>query len=127
MAQIGSIGAKLDLLVKQGCTFGPHEVTLTNPDKTAVDLTDCTLRGQIRKTAGDTVVAATIAFVVTSATSGKFTFGMADDVTAALVAGETLDKPASLYTWDADIVDALGETIPLYYGDVKVFRGVTRG
>ncbi len=44
MATLGYIGERLDLLIRQGATFGPFDVTLANPDKTPVDLTGATVR-----------------------------------------------------------------------------------
>jgi hypothetical protein len=56
MSTLGSIGVKLDLLIKQGSTFGPHKFTLTNPDGTPLDLTGCIVRAHIRKKASDTAI-----------------------------------------------------------------------
>ena len=54
MAQVGTRGERLDLIVRQGATLGPHTVTLTNPDGSAVNLTGCTIQGQVRKDPLDT-------------------------------------------------------------------------
>lgn len=125
--KIGSIGAEMDLLIKQGGTFGPVTVTARNPDNTPMDLTGCTVRGQIRKKALDTAVVAT--FVCTIAADqvtnrGKFEFGLTDEVTAAIAADEQPAK--SLFVWDMELEDSAGRVIPLYYGQVEVFREVTR-
>ena len=44
MATLGYIGERLDLLIRQGATFGPFDVTLANPDKTPVNLTGATVQ-----------------------------------------------------------------------------------
>lgn len=123
--RIGNLGSKLNLDIRQGGTFSVG-VTLTNPDNTPVDLTGATVRGQIRKTALDTVVAAAFTVTITNAPGGAFTFGLTDEITAALVAGEQPTEDASLYVWDMELEDALGQVLPLYYGSVTVLREVTR-
>jgi hypothetical protein len=126
MTTLGYIGEKLDLLVKQGSTLGPFTVTLANPDTAPVDLTGATLRAHLRKKALDSAKVAQFDVVVTDAAAGKFQFGMTDEATAAIPAGETLKDVASVYVWDMELEDASGRVLPLYYGDVKVFREVTR-
>lgn len=126
MATLGNIGEKLDLLVKQGATLGPFEVTLQNPDATPMDLTGVVIRGHIRKKALDTALTATLTVTVKDAPNGVFEFGLSDEITAAIPAGETVKDVASQYVWDMELQDALGQVIPLYYGDCKVFREVTR-
>lgn len=127
MATLGYIGEKLDLLVRQGATLGPFAVTLTNPDNTPVNLTGATLRAHLRKKALDAVKVAQFDVTITDAAAGKFEFGMIDEATAAIPAGETLKDAASVYVWDMELEDASGRVLPLYYGDCKVFREVTRG
>lgn len=46
---LGNIGEEMDLLIRQGGTFGPHVFTMKNPDGSAFDLTGMVLRGSIRK------------------------------------------------------------------------------
>lgn len=127
MAQIGFKGEKLDLLIRQGATFGPFVVTTLNPDGiTPVNLTGCTMRGQIRKLAKSAVAAATLNCVITDAPGGVYQFELSDAVTASLKAGESEIDDASKYVWDLEMVDSLGRVIPVYYGDVTVFREVTK-
>lgn len=126
MNALGFIGRKLDLTIRQGATFGPYRCTITNPDDTPVDLAGSDFRGQIRKRALDTAVAATIAVSITDAANGKFEWGLSDEATAAIAAGETFKATASNYVWDLEMQDSLGNVLPLLYGDVQVFREVTR-
>lgn len=123
---LGNIGAEVNLLIKQGSTFGPNSVVLKNPDGSFVNLTGAVIRGQIRKKALDTAVVCTFDVVVTDAVNGAFTFGLTDETTATIVADEVLLKPGSLYYWDMELQDSVGRIIPLYYGEVRVFREVTR-
>ncbi len=126
MSTIGFIGAKLNLLIRQGCDFGPFNVTLTNPNTTPVILTGCTIKGQIRRKAADKTVAAEFNVSITNAAQGQYSFQLSDDVTSALEAADNLDDPISKYVWDMVLLDSSGRSTPLYYGDVAVFRGVTR-
>lgn len=124
--QIGSIGNRLDLLIRQGATFGPVTDTLSNPDETPVDLTGATIRGQIRKQPADTAIVASFDVVVTDAAGGKYTFGLSASTTAAIAAGADVTKPESVYAWDIELQDTLGRVIPLHWGTVRVHREVTR-
>lgn len=126
MATLGYIGERLDLLIRQGATFGPFDVTLANPDKTPVDLTGATMRAHVRRKALDANVVIALQVGVMQPTLGHFQFGLSDEVTATIAAGESVKDPASHYVWDMEMEDSLGRVIPLYYGDVKVFREVTR-
>lgn len=126
MATLGNIGERFDLLVRQGGTFGPHSFTLTNPDGSPLNLTGATLRGQIRRKALDPVVAADIVVTMVDPLLGKFDISLSSATTAGIVCGPTIKDPLSAYEWDFEMVDSLGRVIPLYYGEVKVFREVTR-
>lgn len=123
---LGKIGTQVDLLIKQGSTFGPMVATLTNPDLTPVNLTACIIRGQIRKKALDATIVASFVVAITNEPGGVFEFGLTDEVTAIITADEIMQKPGSKYVWDMELEDSLGRVIPLYYGDVTVFREVTR-
>lgn len=123
---IGSFGDRLDLNIKQGSTFGPMEVTATNPDGSAMDLTACTVRGQIRKKALDTELVASFTCTITDAEEGRFSFTLSDETTADIEAGELPSLPASKYVYDMELADSQGNVIPLLYGNVTVLREVTR-
>lgn len=123
---IGSAGNRLDLLIRQGGTFGPVTDTLTNPDATPVNLTGCTIVGQIRKRAADTTVVAVFDVQITDASAGVYTFGLSSTVTASIAAGLDSTKPESLYAWDIELHDTLGRVTPLHWGAVRVHPEVTR-
>ena len=126
MTTLGYIGEKFDLLIKQGSTLGPFSITLSNPDNTPVNLTGAAVRAHLRKRALDSDKVADLQVAMVDAAAGKFQFGMSDEATANIPAGETLKDAASIYVWDMKLEDASGRVLPLYYGDCKVFREVTR-
>lgn len=127
MAQIGSIGERLDIILRQGSTLGPFLVTLTNPNGTPIDLTGCTIQGQVRKNALDTGnPIASFDIVYIDRINGKFSFGIARTVTVAIPAGEYQKDEQSQYRWDMELIDTLSRCIPLYYGNFENFREVTR-
>lgn len=124
---IGSKGTQLDLLIRQGATFGPYLITLTNPDNTGVDLTGSTIRAQIRKTPNSILSEAVSPIITyTDRLNGIFAIEFTDEATATLSAGAKETDPESLYVWDLEMEDATGRVIPLLYGDVRVFREVTK-
>lgn len=127
MAQVGFRGERLDLLVRQGATLGPHLVTLTNPDNTPVNLTGCTIQGQVRKNALDTgAPVATFVINYIDLLLGKFSFEIPHTITALIPAGEFQKDDESQYQWDMELLDSQNRIIPLYYGNFENFREVTR-
>jgi hypothetical protein len=136
--KIGYYGERLDLLIRQGATLGPFEAQMfgpvdeNNPTHVAqgygdpINLTDCTIRGKIRKTALSATVTADLVCTITDALLGKYTFGLSATATALIPCGERVTDKASQYVWDLELVDALARVIPLYYGAVPVLREVTR-
>jgi len=124
--QIGYYGERMKLLIRQGATLGPFFATMVNPNATRVNLTGCTIRGQIRKTALNTVIVETLNVTITNAVQGEYNFGLTDEETALIPAGETIKDEESIYQWDLELQDAAGAVIPLYYGECIVLREVTR-
>jgi hypothetical protein len=125
ISSLGTIGTRLDLLVKQGADLGPFTVTMKTPAGMVIDLTGCSFTGKIRRRASDTVVIATLSTSIIDVANGVWTIGLPASATSAIPAGETLSEFKSLYTWDMKMQDASGKIIPLYYGDCKVFREVS--
>lgn len=123
---LGHAGERVDLLIRQGATFGPHELTLTNPDGSAVDLTGCTLRAQLRRKALDAGILIALTCTITDAVNGVATIGLTDEQTAALTAGEDPGQPDSRAKWDLELEDAAGGVTPVFYGNVVIHREVTR-
>lgn len=128
MPVIGTKGQEVDLLIRQGSTFGPVACRLTNPDSTPMNLTGATIRAQIRKTASAAAsTGAAAVCVITNALNGEFTYEFTVASTTLLVADEVSEEaPASIYTWDMELEDSTGRVTPLVYGKVNVFREVTK-
>lgn len=127
MPVLGTKGAELDLLIKQGSTFGPHLITVKDSNDVAINITGATIRAQIRKLSTSATAAATGDFVLTAPTSGQFTFGFSNTATAALQADADSESGTdSQYVWDMEIQYADGRVYPLMYGKVQVYREVTK-
>lgn len=128
MPQIGTKGAELDLLIRQGATFGPVTSTINNPDGSPMNLTGATIRAQVRKTPTSPIGEGCVAdFEILDALNGNFLWSFSASATGTLSAdNESESAPASLYVWDMEIEDASGRVIPLMYGKVNVFREVTK-
>jgi hypothetical protein len=123
---LGHAGGRVDLLIRQGATFSA-EVTLTNPDGTAVDLAGATVRAQMRRKALDAnPPLATFTVTMIDAAGGVFSFSLTDAQTAALVAAEDPAGIDSRAVWDMELLDAAGRVTPVYYGKVTIHREVTR-
>jgi len=117
MAQtLGDIGDRVDLVIKQGATFGPFSGFITNPNGSPVDLTGCELRAQLRRRPSEPAVNFDIE--ITDAVGGEFTLQLAKETTAGLT------SPPK-YVWDFELEDALGRVSPICYGDVQVSLEVT--
>lgn len=126
---IGTKGAQLDLLIRQGATFGAITTTVRNSvTLEPIDLNGYTIRGQIRKSAASTLQeGATASFQIINAEMGVFAFWFTAAATTALQADSVSeDAPASQYVWDMEMESADGMVQALMYGDVKVFREVTK-
>lgn len=122
----GTAGVRLDLIIRQGSSFGAGVFKLQNPDLTPVLLSGFLFRGQMRKKALDTSVVATFDCSVVDAANGLWTFGMSLAKTTALTAGEQINSAASTYVYDIEMVDTLYRVLPIFYGNVQVQREVTR-
>lgn len=126
MITLGNLGEELNLKIRQGASFGPFRAQMKNADASIVNLTGCTIRGQLRKKALDAAVVATLVCTITDPLLGKYEFGMPVAATTLLPAGEQLSASESQYVFDIELLTATGEVIPLYYGKVQNFREVTR-
>lgn len=127
MPVLGTKGGELDLLLKQGSTFGPHQITLKDSSNQPINITGATIRAQIRKTSDAATPVATGDFVITNGAGGVFTFGFSSTATAALqVDANSETGTESQYVWDMEIQYADSRVYPLMYGKVSVFREVTK-
>lgn len=121
--QLGYKGERIDILLVQGADFGPHIATMFNPDESLVNLTGCTIRGGIAKSTQSPVLLQ-IDVQITDPQNGEYQFGLGHLATASLAAGRTEDAPESQYIWQLELIDNAGQIFPLYFGTVKVFRGL---
>jgi len=125
--EIGNIGERLDIRIRCGADFGPIDVELLNPDRTPVNLTGCTIRGQIRllaSSAGSPL--ATFDVTIVAPLLGKYQFGLTDAVTTSLPQPVNVNVPPKVLAWDLELEDTLGRVTPLYYGQAKVYAEVTK-
>jgi len=128
MPQIGSIGANLDLKLRQGATFGPIVGQLKNADTTPINITGYTFRAQMRKSADDSLSTG-LSFTcnVVDGATGKFSFELSDEQTSTLAVDPvSMDALDSTYVWDLEMESPLGKVTALLYGKVNVFREVTK-
>lgn len=124
--QLGTKGTQLDLLVRQGGTFGPYTITITDENANPIDITNNTFTGQIRKTAASTTITAAIVSTVINGPMGNVQITIPSTVTSTIICGDSEKDDLSLYVWDFEMMDSLGNIIPLFFGNVQVFREVTR-
>jgi hypothetical protein len=139
---VGQLGERLDLSIRKGATFGPVRFEMSSPDGTLtpvptvppvaeadyvpVNLTGCTIRGQIRRTAADASPVTSLVVTITDAAAGRYEISLAAATTATLEAGPNGFSAQSLYAWDLELEDAAGRVTPLYYGQARVWPEVTR-
>ena len=125
---LGTKGAELDLLIRQGATAGVYSMYVKKADGTPLDLTGATFSAQIRKTP-DSAPLAGVAFVFTieDAVAGAVLWSIPAESTALIPCSEIDEnQPESQYVWDMELERADGSIMPLLYGVVKVFREITR-
>lgn len=124
---VGSKGGNLDLLIRQGATLGPNSTQIKDRTGTAIDITGATVRSEIRKTPDAVTVDATAVCTITDAANGAFTWEFTAAETKLLDADPVSEEqPLSKYVWDMEIQYSDGRIQPLMYGDVRVFREVTK-
>lgn len=124
--KLGYLGEKISITSRQGASLGPFRARMTNTqDNTPVNLTDCTIRGSIRRTATDPVLLASFNVTITDPVDGRYEFGLLPAVTAALPSGATVLDPEGKMEWDLELVDSQGRITPLYFGPFINVSGVT--
>lgn len=126
MAKIGFIGKQLDLDIKQGAEFGPHTVTLKNPDGTPVNLTGATFSAQIRQpqNRGGALIAS-LEITIVDALAGKISFKIPAAVTATMPTSSGANTAFGRFPWDFRMLDASARPLFLFYGIANVYDQVT--
>jgi hypothetical protein len=125
MSQIGSRGDKLNLLIRQGTTFGPVRCRMKSPGDAPVDLTGAVVRAAMRKSYSSNTDYQFVC-TITEPEDGRFEFMMTDEVSATIPCGPNVNDPASTYVWDMEIEYTDGSVKPLMYGTAKVAGEATK-
>lgn len=74
---------KYNILIQQGADY-IQQLTIKQPDGTAVNLTGCTFRGQVRLDFDDVAPVASFVCSAVDLVNGKFKIALSNTVTAAL-------------------------------------------
>jgi hypothetical protein len=121
--QAGSIGARLDLEVRAGDTFGPFVATLTDSMTGLVmNITGYTFEGAVSKlNTEDGLVALTC--TITDAVNGKVQFKASAVATTALAdATSNFFTASAKYSWYLKGTDTAGDKRTYLFGYVKVAK-----
>lgn len=122
--ELGWLGEKTDIGIKQGATFGPNYISLTDEAGAAFDLTGSTPIGSFGKTAySENPVGAVFSFDVDI--SGEFFTWTMSASASALIPCSEIDEnqDESIYDYEVNIELADGRIIPIVYGKAYVLRG----
>ncbi len=123
----GTKGGRVDFLVRQGADFIRVLTIRDRVALTPIDLTGQTLAGQVRKTADAASSVATISLTVTDAVNGQVRLKIANTATAAMTCDpDDENADASKYVYDVERTDGAGEKHPVIYGDLYLWREVTK-
>lgn len=123
MPSIGDIGDRIDLVIRQGATFGPHQVTMANPDASPVNLTGAVVEASLTELDAAAAEAAVFTVAMTDPAAGQFEFWLSATITAGLRAGRSLTDRSGAYGWSMQITYADGTVRPLYWGAAQVVAG----
>ena len=109
---------KYNILIQQGSDYIQKITVKESVSQLAVDITGCTIRGQVRVNIEDTTPAASFVAVLTDPTNGEFQISLSNTVTAAL------DFETGYY--DVEIVYPSGVVDRLLQGKAVLSKEVTR-
>ena len=116
MYDIGNRPAQAALTI----TAGDH--WSRTPTLTGVELTGCSMRGQVRQQCGGATVA-TIECTITNAATGSLLWELA---VPAGIGGCTAKDPSSQYVGEIELVDSLGKVRTLLRLTITVLAEVAR-
>ena len=106
-----------DITIQQGATFA-KTLTLRDADQIAVDITNDTFRGQVRKQHSSTTAQADFAFTITDGVNGIVQWELSAEQTAAMGNGR--------FVYDIEWVKAGGTVVRLLEGIADTTPEVTR-
>ena len=109
---------KYNILIQQGSDYIQKITVKESVSQLAVDITGCTVRGQVRVNVEDTTPAASFVAAVTDGAAGEFQISLSNTVTAAL------DFETGYY--DVEIVYPSGVVDRLLQGKAVLSKEVTR-
>ena len=122
MNEAGSIGARLDLLVRAGDTLGPFLAVLTGSTGDAIDLTDYTFEGAVSRLDVDDVSLDMTCSIV-SAANGEVEFALPAAETPAMEDGDSdFFRANQTYSWYLKGTDPNGNKQTYLFGYVKVAK-----
>jgi hypothetical protein len=105
-----------NLYIDQGSSF-TSTVTVEDVNDNPVNITDYTLRGQVRKSYASTT-ATNFSATISDATNGKFTISLSPTQTGALKAGR--------YVYDVEVISPAGTVTRVVEGQVTINPRVTQ-
>lgn len=121
--QLGDLGARLDLVMRQGATFGPLRVHLKQPGGSVVDLTGATLRASVRRRPADPPLEPISITVQAPPSRGFFSLGLTKEQTERLGNLDQRRYDILKLHWDLELEDANGFVRPMFWGEVQVHLG----
>lgn len=121
------MAGRYDIVIYQGSTF-ELPLTLKNGDGTPFNLTSWIPRGQMRRHVRSTAIAATFTCtIIEPATNGQFTVSLSSAITAAIIAGDSVTDPRSLYVYDVEMENEVtGAVKRIIEGSAYIDPEVTR-
>lgn len=113
------------LYIDQGATYS-RIIYCTDEFDKPINLTGYTVRGHIRKSATDSVIAIDLQPIIANAAQGKITFTIPATQTALLETTGSNYADAAVYVWDIETVSNIGNVTRILNGLVYVSPEVTK-
>ena len=115
----------VDIVGKQGDRWA-FEVTITQADGSAMDLTDYAARGQIKKSLSDAAPVASFVCVISAPATGKVAVSLSAETTRAIQAASA-DYTKNKYIYDIEVYKPLdlSEVTTYLRGNLYVIPEVT--
>jgi hypothetical protein len=115
---------KAEMIIEQGCDFGPYICTFNNEDETPMDLTGCVVSGTIRETINSNSPYAHFVCSVLDQTANPGGFSIyipAEKIPPTLILnGIGSDKSELVYTYSFRIRDSGGRPRGLIRGNARI-------